>query len=187
MPSSERNALYWRIKRGQLRVVFSGHWSLHSPPEHRFWAKVDKDGPIHPKLGTRCWLSTGVKDKGGYGYMRVRGSLVSMHRYSWELHFGAIPDGLDVCHRCDNRVCVNPTHLFLGTQAGNNADMVAKDRQAKGEDFPQAKLTKEDVREIRRRYALGGPRNTLRALASEFGVSMPTIHRVVKREKWKHI
>lgn len=95
-----------------------------------FWAKVNKDGPtLRPELGP-CWEWTGYRAR-GYGVMR-RASLyrfqIATHRYSWMLANGPIPDGLLVCHRCDNPPCVRPDHLFLGTTADNTRDRDAKGR-----------------------------------------------------------
>ena len=89
----------------------------------RLWMRVDKSGD--------CWLWTGPVEKTGYARLqRSRTSFnVSVHRLSWELHFGEIPKGLFVCHRCDNRVCVRPDHLFLGTARDNVQDMIQKGRQ----------------------------------------------------------
>src|SRR3989442_111886 len=86
----------------------------------RFWAKVDKSSD--------CWIWTGALSQRGYGEFSVlSGSWVLAHRFSWQLHFGAIPVGLCVCHACDNRTCVNPSHLWLGTHTAN-----MKDKQVKG-------------------------------------------------------
>lgn len=88
--------------------------------EDRFWAKVDRGG--------ECWLWTAGRDSSGYGSLRTGHTKVSAHRLSWQLHHGQIPPGQNVLHRCDNPRCVRPDHLFLGTQADNVADMVAKGR-----------------------------------------------------------
>jgi signal transduction protein with GAF and PtsI domain len=97
---------------------------------------------------------------------------------------GALPPGLDVCHRCDVRACVNPEHLFLGTRAVNMADAVAKGRTARGERQHLAKLCSDDVRQIRARAARGesGP-----ALAKEFGVSRRAVLSVLTRRTWAHV
>lgn len=158
--------------------------------EDRFWAKVNKtDG---------CWLWTGCTVRGGYGQFSTNKHLISAHRYSYALHSGPIPDQLNVCHRCDNPACVRPDHLFLGTQAENIADKVAKSRQAKGSTHgtkvkPErvargtrqgtSKLTDDQVRAIR---ALR-PHLTVRALALQFGVSSSTIQDIVTWQIWKHI
>lgn len=156
----------------------------------RFWSKVDKDGPIpahRPELGP-CWVWTGTLNAYGYGRLLAPGAgggPLAAHRVSWEMHNGEIGDGLFVCHRCDNPACVNPAHLFLGTAAENSADMASKKRATRGEAVNTAKLTVQDVAEIRALYASGKPpRGTQRALATRFGVNRGTILRVVAGETW---
>lgn len=122
------------------------------PIADRFWDKVTKGWP------DGCWLWSGTTNL-KYGYLGIaRNRKVRAHRFSWELHNGPIPADLHVLHKCDEPSCVNPAHLFLGTQADNNADMYCKGRSnavRNGEDNGFAKLTVAGVREIRRRLAAG--------------------------------
>ena len=163
----------------------------HEPVETRFWARVAQ--------GEGCWLWTGERNARGYGrfYPRWKAQYYA-HRYSWELHNGPIPDGLYVCHRCDNPSCVRPDHLFLGTQRTNIQDALAKGRLARTVDFcenngarmrgsgnPMATLSEADVRAIRERYKAGGI--TQSQLAAEYGVSRPHISIVVRRIVWGHL
>jgi hypothetical protein len=118
------------------------------------------------------------------------------HRLSYEMHCGAIPHGLIVCHRCDNPPCVRPDHLFLGTHKDNTQDMIAKGRSAggfgsngvihvfHGEANHAAHLTDAQVREIRRLHASGVQQVTL---STDFNVAIATIYRIVHRITWRHI
>jgi hypothetical protein len=125
----------------------------------------------------------------GYGQIgrgtREQG-LVETHRAAWEVTHGPIPDGLFVLHRCDNPPCCDPEHLFLGTDADNTADKVAKGRQARGLALPHTKLSDAQVAEIRRRYdprygppKRGGRRSNARELGEEYGISSSYVMQVV--------
>ena|SRR5688572_8536796 len=108
--------------------------SRAKPPEVRFWRKVDKRGPMpgHVCLSSNCWQWRASITSAGYGkFGAARGRFIDAHRFSWQHHFGEVPSGLLVCHRCDNKLCVNPEHLFLGTHADNMRDMVEKGRAAR--------------------------------------------------------
>lgn len=118
--------------------------------------------------------------------MRVNGRVERSHRISWVLHSGsAVPDETNVCHRCDNPSCVNPDHLFLGTQLDNMSDCKAKGRLADThrENNPNHRVTEQQVREIRARYA--SSKTPGRQLAREFGIHFSTIYRILRREIWK--
>ena len=141
----------------------------------RFWNKVERGG--HDE----CWLWTASKLRGGYGYFYLNGT-AQAHRIAYELEHGEIPEGQNVCHRCDNPACCNPTHLFLGTQAENTEDMEAKGRRrtARGEGS-NSKLAVKQVREIRTKYASG---HTYVELAEEYGVSFGAIGHIITRYTW---
>lgn len=131
-----------------------------------------------PEPNTCCWLWTGWLTAKGYGHFTTQtpaGKIAS--RVSWFLHNGQIPKGLNVCHKCDTPACVNPDHLFLGTQAENMLDARLKGRT-------WAKLTDEQVREILRKFEAGG---TKKGLAREYGVHEKTIKRITDGEWWRTI
>lgn len=98
------------------------------PLVERFWPKVDKNGPIHPVLGTRCWIWTACLNENGYGVTWDGARNLLAPRASWMLHFGAITDDVEVCHSCDNPPCVRPDHLWLGTHLANMRDAFDKGR-----------------------------------------------------------
>lgn len=146
------------------------------PVETRFWPRVNKT--------EACWEWTGSIRRNGYGYIVRLDRNVGVHRFSWELHHGPIPDGLFVCHHCDNRKCVRPDHLFLGTAADNQRDMRDKGRGLRGERVYTAKLTAADVVEIRARFAAG---EALDVLAELKGMHRDSIKNVVTRKSWGHV
>jgi len=143
----------------------------------RFWSKVKIGSPDD------CWEWQGQTSKTGtYGVVYVNGKMVKAHRFVMGLENG---DPLCVLHRCDNRVCVNPAHLFLGTHADNNADMAAKGRQARGERLPNSKLTDAKAEGIREMYATGC--YLQREVAAFFGVHQSQVSRVVRSETWRAV
>jgi hypothetical protein len=146
--------------------------------EERFRAKLAPQDPV-----TGCIEWTGTRSN-GYGHIWRGGRKVGTHCLAWELKHGPIPKGMCVCHSCDNPACCNTDHHFLDTHAGNMADMVAKDRQQKGEKHSRAKLTEADVIEIRRRLAAG---EVQRALAEAFGIGSSTVGRIKTGKAWTHV
>lgn len=145
---------------------------------------------FHAKVnhGPGCWEWMGAKNPDGYGHLSVNGRAIRAPRFAWESAYGPIPEGLLVCHRCDNPACVRPTHLFLGSAAANTRDMRSKSRSSfgknKGEAHGRARLTDEIILEIRRRQIAG---ESERSLAAAFGVSRSWIGYIVRREAWTHI
>ncbi len=134
-----------------------------------------------------CHWWTGATHDGGYGIFNTDHKSDRAHRVSYELYVREIPNGLFVCHKCDNRLCVNPDHLFVGTNQDNMDDMYRKNRnnQPKGENHFCAKLTEEDV--IRIRLLFKGGNYSITGLAKKFGVSYGPIWSIVHRKTWRHI
>lgn len=145
-----------------------------------FWSQVRKT--------SRCWEWQGSIGQNGYGRVFAKGAELLAHRLAWTLINGPIPPGLSVMHACDNKICVRPTHLMVGTQAANIQDMWHKGRgtggHVKGTQVGTHKLTEAQVREIRRLRDMGVGQ---RQLAHRFGVSKRTIQFIEHRVWWKHV
>lgn len=148
-----------------------------NPLADRFWAKVSKTD--------NCWFWVGQISNTGYGRIDGREKPLAAHRISWELHYGLIPENCHVLHRCDNKKCVNPEHLFLGDQRDNNNDKMSKERQGRGVMMPQAKLTDNIVRRLRKRYFNGGV--TQQQLADEVGICIGRMNWVLRNKAWRHV
>ena len=146
------------------------------PLIERFYVKT-KPGP------RGCLIWTGSVNQDGYGVIRDGGHDLLAHRVAWRLTRGADPDHC-VCHHCDNRRCVRGSHLFDGDNAANNADKIAKRRQAMGVKVGNSKLIDDDVRMIRGRLAQG---QTYRAIALDFGVSQGAIQNIAVGRTWRHV
>ena len=147
-----------------------------APAEQRFWENVDKTAT--------CWNWKASYRSNGYGQFMG----LAAHRYSWILHFGPVPGNMWVLHKCDNRQCVNPEHLFLGTAKDNFKDMRLKNRwihgTSKGEKNGLAKLNWESVNAIRRDYVKGNREFSYKALAKKYGVHKTNIMHVIKNRTW---
>lgn len=132
-----------------------------------------------------CIEWTGYRNEHGYGRYRVAdGRRLYAHRFAWEQVHGPIPEGMCICHHCDNPPCINVEHLFLGTHLDNNRDMVAKGRlhTLRGEASPTARLTQVQVDEIRALYGAG---NVMQAeLGRRFGISNQHVSRIVLGRAW---
>lgn len=193
------------------RLILSARALTRSDVEALFWKNIDKDGPVFPRHG-HCWEWTRARVC-GYGSFKAIGEFRA-HRVSYRLFVGDIPDGLLVLHKCDNRLCVRPNHLFLGTQQDNMTDMMVKGRQANGdkhgthvhpESVPRgnehyshlrpenlargdqngnARLTESDVLLIRQ---LHSKKYSHRKLGRMFGVEHCTIGCIVRRKTWRHV
>ena len=143
----------------------------------QFWAKFRRGEP------DECWEWQGATRRDGYGALTWHGKTSAAHRVAYALHHGApIPAGMKVLHRCDNRVCCNPSHLFLGTQQDNMRDMFTKGRSLAGEKNPQAKLTRKQVSYIR---SSSSANITCRALAARLGVAFTTINAIRNNRIWR--
>lgn len=143
------------------------------------------------KVTEGCWLWKGTIAKNGYGVVKIggrKGKLKYIHRLVAKISFGDLPKGLFVCHTCDNRICCNPDHLFLGLPAENAADAASKKRikgpRLIGETNPSAKLAETDIHKIRSLWQSGFG---FQQIADQFGVSKNTIWNVVRRVSWRHI
>jgi hypothetical protein len=141
----------------------------------RFWSKVDKRG--------ECWEWTASKFKDGYGAFSVSGKILPAHRFAYTLTKGPIPDGLFVLHSCDNRACVNPAHLRVGTDADNKQDVVERKRLA-GVRNGYAKLSEAEVVEIRNSYSAG---ERQQAIATRYGITQACVSYIINRKIWSHV
>lgn len=148
--------------------------------------RLRQSGSLHDRFFSRfvkidsgCWQWRAHTDKDGYGVLPGDRQNTRAHRLSYEIHNGQIPDGLIVCHHCDNPGCVNPDHLFVGTQKDNAQDALKKRRHYVGEKNGRSKLTKENVKEILH-SSLNGQQ-----LADKFDVTRQTINKVRRGETWQ--
>jgi HNH endonuclease len=183
----------WASACLRARTGGMGMMSIRSPDEFWHAARVNAVG---------CWIWQGRTHR-GYGYVYWGGRQWRVHRLAYVMTNGPIAPGLCICHACDERACVNPDHLWLGTQADNRRDCVDKDRQARGIRHGaytqpgsrrrgtrngRARLIPSDIAAIRARYQpfnrTGGP--TTIGLAREFGISQSQCWRIVNQQSWRH-
>lgn len=146
----------------------------------RFWFYTTKSDE-------GCWLWTGSTNMNGYGRLAIdsKGHYVVAHRVSWEIHHEPIPDNKMVLHRCDNRLCVRPDHLYVGTAKDNATDREERGRSAdrQGIRHPLARLTEQDVSEI---ITLRDSGLKLQDIADRYGVSDSTISAIIHSKRWAH-
>lgn len=154
-------------------------WAFRQLP---FWdrvaAQVERDGS--------CTVFTGSRDDCGYGRIHQGKKLIRLHRAVWERDNGKVPSGKVVMHLCDNRACINPSHLVLGTQVQNIADMDLKRRRRslRGTEQTQAKLSEKDIPVIKNRLGAG---DTCAAIARDYSVSEGLIRHIKKGRIWRHV
>lgn len=135
-----------------------------------------------------CWPWTGATNDKGYPQATYEGKVVYAHRIAYGLIYGMPDDNLEVCHHCDNPWCIRPNHLFLGTHTDNMVDAGNKGhmaRDVKGSKHPGTRLDEDDIRAIRKKYAIGGV--TYSKLALDYDVGWTTIQKIVKRTSWQHV
>lgn len=149
-------------------------------PKERFEKYIDRSGDCH------IWI--GCKHSKGYGSFQLgyehNNKKAYAHRFAYELYIGKIPKGLLILHKCDNPSCVNPAHLFTGTNADNSKDMVSKNRQAKGSKIASSKLKESIVIKIKSMLEKG---ITHKIIAEKFKVSRDTVTKINTGKTWKHI
>lgn len=147
--------------------------------EEKFWDRVDK------KEDNECWIWRGQKIPSGYGYFWYKGTKTTAHRVSYMLNFDEIiPNEMEVCHSCNNRGCVNPKHLYIGTHQDNIKYRDEQGRTPKSENHYSAIFTREKVDEIRRKYIID-KNITMRELGKEYSVAEDVIENIINNKTYK--
>jgi len=166
----------------------NGAWSseAQSRRARKRWTQTDEERFLsHVKEDEAgCWLWQSVIQIAGYGVFSVRSVPIRATRWAYEHWVGPVPVGHELCHHCDVRHCVNPSHLFTGTRADNMADAARKGRTTQGERHPLAKLSSEKVAAIR---AYPARRGVITLLAREYGVSPSLIGKIRSGQRWSHL
>jgi hypothetical protein len=161
----------------------------------RFWKNV-------VKLASGCWEWTGNREAKGYGRFGAENKMHKAHRFSYELHYGPIPEGKMIIHSCDNPPCINPDHISAGTCKDNSDDMISRNRAVhnrgtkphykkhpeeiqRGERIGTHKVTESQIKQIRSLYASGGYYQHV--IAKMFHISQTSVWRIVRDITWKHV
>jgi len=176
-------------QRGRRFCSRHCHGVSHRWRDEMFWSKVDRRSGYRAQwMRSDCWLWMACCDQRGYGMSRGKRA----HRWSYAQHYGPIPKGGWILHRCGHRRCVRPTHLYLGTREDNGRDMVAHGRSQRGTRNRHARLTAAVVRRIRARYwnprlRRGAHRAVVLTMAAHYGVTLKAIYAIVYRQIWRHL
>lgn len=174
---------FWRSPRGAQRARHCSRQCLADSKKHQDIAQVLLNNR-QLDASTGCWLWT-KSGSSGYGTVHWKGEYWRVHRIAAVLWLEPpTAEKNFVCHRCDVRACFNPEHLYWGNAADNMRDALNRGRRAVGEQHSRAKVTAEQVREIRTRYAQG---ETGRVLATAYGISLTATHCIIRRKSWAHI
>lgn len=161
-----------------------GELLAHLPAEYIERLRVRFESHVCPEPMSGCHLWTGAFGTAGYGTTSVGNRNANAHRVAYELYIGPIAPGMFVCHKCDIRPCVNPQHLFLGTNSDNMADMVRKERAATGERNGHSRFSEEQVIEIRRMVSCGASRS---AVARRLGTNRVRVAAIARGDSWGHV
>ncbi len=154
------------------------------------WNKSDLQGMsvserldyyTEPEPNTGCWLWVGALSTGGYGKIYLDNKYIAAHRASWVVHHGPIPNGLLVCHKCDVKLCINPEHLFLGTQKENIEDATRKGRMSHGEDRPTSKLKESQVVNI------FSDIRTASKIAAQYNITETAVYNIKAGRRWGYL
>lgn len=174
-----------KFKEKQSRIddgrgKFCSKICFYGTSEQNFWGFVKKAD------GDECWAWQSCIANNGYGLFSSKGRRQSAHRYSYELHYGPIPKGMCVCHKCDNKPCVRPDHFFLGTHKDNAVDRQAKGRgnTLAGEQCPWTKISANDVIKA---FEMRSEGNTHVEISAAIGVGRQMVGHILHRKRWSHV